>query len=101
MLDNIWSTTTITPKGNKPPDLEGHSMNHFRHGVLLFGGQVQEKGLTNDCYMLQIGGLKGVDIPSSIDLFGKFQTFHYSTVNQFIQYNRCKFVTFSKLNSKH
>lgn len=79
-LDNVWSTTTINPKGKvKPPDLEGHSMNHFRHGVIIFGGQVQEKGLTNDSYMLQIGGLKGVEIPSSIDLFGKKnENFHFN-----------------------
>ena len=71
----MWICDVVTPKGTKPHDLEGHTTNLFRHGLIIFGGQEQEKGLTNECYLLRIGDLLSKDIPSSIDLFGMFFSF--------------------------
>ena len=75
VIDNMWSANIIVPRGTRPPDLEGHTMNIFRHGCVIFGGQEQEKGLSSECFILQLGAMKAQNAPSSIDLFGSY-TFH-------------------------
>lgn len=98
----MWICEIVQPKGStKPHDLEGHTMNHFRHGLIFFGGQEQERGLINDCYLLRIGDLLSKEIPSSLDLFGLFSSFFrkhkkflflYFLIDALIQPIRSKFL---------